>query len=95
MEEIITSHNQNEDCLSKMAKRVGSSESKYRLKKVPEYNSISMKQSIKRIKTKSRVTDVVKRYAREFDSKYNHRNKADVQVKSSVVSSDVTSLKSG
>ena len=43
MEEIIDTHNQNEDCLSLLAKRVGSADSHYKLKKVPSYNQFSQK----------------------------------------------------
>ena len=74
-----------------MAIRIGSSKSKYRLQKVPIYESFKTKQTFKRTKSKARVTNVVKKYVKDFDSRFDHRK---VTTKSSVTCSDITSLKS-
>ena len=62
MEDIIETHNKNEDCLSQMAMRVGSNESRYRLQKVPDYNSVRKQFNIKRCLSKAKVANVVKKY---------------------------------
>ena len=76
-----------------MAIRIGRSKSKYRLQKVPIYDSLETKETFKRTKSKTRVTNVVKKYVKEFDSRFDYR-KVDTEAKSSVACSDITSMKS-
>lgn len=92
MKEIIESHNKNEDCLSQMAIRIGSSESAYRHQKVPDYNSVRKQYNIKRSRSKAKVTNVVRKYVQDFDTKFCHRKMIKPSLRSSFTGSEVTSL---